>query len=143
MSDLRQRIAQIARTWVKTPFYPHIARKGIGADCVNLGLAIFKEAGHIPAHVELPPYRLDAGDHLQSSLVLEWLARSPYFEPEEGMPQPGSVITLKIGKVDHHIGVVVDGNSFVHAIRDYGVVLGDLRDSTWMKRLRTCWRPKV
>lgn len=143
MNDIRQHIASIARTWVGTPFYPHIAKRGVGADCVTLGLAIYKEAGVIPANTELPQYRLDTGDSLNSSIVLNWLSQSPYFEAEEGMPKLGSAITLKIGKVVHHVGVMIDQTQFVHAIRSYGVVTGDLRDSTWMKRLRTCWGPKV
>lgn len=134
-------IPEIARSWLGTPFYPHQARKGIGTDCVHLALAIYKEAGVIPPEVALPRYRLDGGYHLQSSTVLNWIESAPYFERVQA-PQPGDLITLEMGRVVHHVGVMVTESKFVQAIRRYGVVESDLNDSTWGERVRSVWRVK-
>lgn len=141
--SIRKEVSRIARSWLGTPFYPHMAKRGVGADCVNLALAIYKEAGVVPGSTTFPPYSLDQGDHLHISLVMQWLSSSPYFETESEMPRSGSLITLKIGRVIHHVGIMVGDTQFVQAIRNYGVVQLDLRDSTWMKKLRSSWKPKI
>ncbi len=141
--SIRNDASKIAKQWLGTPFYPRMAKRGVGADCVHLALAVYKEAGIIPSHVTLPEYTLDQGDHLYVSLVVNWLSTSPYFEPESEMPRAGSLITMKIGRVIHHVGIMVGDTQFVQAIRNYGVVQLDLRDSTWMKKLRSSWKPKV
>lgn len=134
-------VARIGRSWIGTPFYPHMAKKGIGADCVHLALEIYKEAGVLPKDLELPEYSLDGGAHLVDSLVVQWLARSDLFEIVSRHPEQGELITLKVGKVVHHVGIMVSSSTFVQSIRNAGVVERDLRDPTWSNRLRGCWKP--
>lgn len=143
LEQTRQAIIDAAQSWIGTPFYPHQAVKGVGADCVHLALAIYQDAGIVPKDVELPKeYRMAGGDHLDQSLVLKWLETCGYVEPDSG-PNIGDVITLRVGRVDHHVGVVIGETKFIQSIRNYGVIICDLRDSTWQKRLRTFWKPKV
>jgi cell wall-associated NlpC family hydrolase len=137
-----EKVARIARTWIGTPFYPHQARKGVGCDCVSMARAVFEEAGLVPSNEKpFPQYDMGGSDHLKSSLVVEWLATCKWFEPRDGMPRQGDVVTFAVGKVAHHVGIMVTDKMFVQAIRRYGVVELPLRDSTWSKRLRTVWRP--
>ncbi len=111
-------------------------------DCVQLALRIYKEAGVIPLNVRLPDYTLDGGDHSQVGIVLPWIERCGYFVREE-IPRMGSLITIEFGRVPHRVGVMVNGNEFVQAIRGYGVRKFPWSDSTWLKRLRTAWFPKI
>jgi NlpC/P60 family putative phage cell wall peptidase len=143
LDDLRARVSEEARTWIGTPFFPHTCKKGVGCDCVQLALGIFKAVGFAPADMEFPPYRLGTGEHSSSSQVADWLEHSNYVEPEPDGPQPGDILTFKIGRVEHHVGVMCGDSEFVHCFRGYGVVVADLRDPTWHTRLRTVWRPKV
>lgn len=136
----RMIVADIAAKWIGTPFYPHMAKRGIGADCVHMALEIFKESGLIPKDTTLPSYRLDSGDHLDSSIVLKWLESSGLMEKVEDM-QPGGLVVLKVGRVEHHVGVAISSFKFVQAIRRYGVIESDLRDSTWAQRIRSYWEP--
>ena len=138
-----ERVAEVARSWIGTPFYPHAAKKGVGADCVQLALEIYIEAGVLPAGTTLPKYSLDAGDHRDESMVIQWLSASPDFEPESEHPTLGSLITLNVGRVVHHVGIMTGATLFVQSIRRYGVVERDLRDSTWSSRLRGSWKPKA
>lgn len=135
------RVIAEARSWLGTPFYPHMAQKKVGADCVHLALAIYKACKVLPADVELPDYSLGNSDHLDRSIVIHWLASSRWFAPHDGMPEPGMLITLKVGRVEHHVGISVGPGKFVHSVRNYGVIESDLRDSTWKDRLRSVWRP--
>lgn len=136
----REKLSTIARTWISTPFYPHMAKRGVGADCVQLVFSIYKEAGLIADDATLPKYSLAGGEHLHQSIVLNWLSTCGYVQPEQ-TPDAGSVITFKIGKVDHHVGIMINSNLFIHSARRFGVIEGDLRDSTFAKRLQTCWGP--
>lgn len=145
------KIASIARSWLGTPFFPHQAIKGVGCDCVQLARAIYVEAGHAPETVVFPKYSLDGGYHLGRSTVISFLEECGLFscswdhEIDRHAPpptiQPGDLLTFKIGRVPHHVGIAVGGGKFIHAIRDYGVIECDLRDSTWASRLRSVWRP--
>jgi cell wall-associated NlpC family hydrolase len=139
--NIREQLSAIARTWLGTPFYPHMAKRGIGADCVQLVMAIYKEAGLIPEGETLPKYSLQGGEHLNESIVLKWLSTCGYVQPEQ-TPGPGSVITFRIGKVDHHVAIMISDTKFIHSARRFGVIEGDLRDPTFAKRLQTCWGPK-
>jgi cell wall-associated NlpC family hydrolase len=137
----RHRVAAEALLWKGTPFFPHMARRGVGADCVHFVLAVYKEAGVAPLETVLPKYTLDGGLHLARSLVLDWLATCPFVE-RETVPREGSVITFQFGRVPHHVGVVVDRGRFLHSVRGRGVVEGDLQDSTFRDKLTSSWKPK-
>lgn len=141
--EARERLAAVARSWIGTPFFPGQAVKGVGADCVQFALAVYKEAGIAPADMKLPAYDLGGGDHLVFSIVLTWLKTCPYVALESDMPGMGSLITLRVGRVDHHVGIMVAKRKFVHAIRKYGVVEMDIADSTWAEKLKSSWRPVI
>ena len=132
-------ISEIALSWVGTPFFPHMARKGIGADCVTQALAIFQEAGLLPSGIKFPDYNLADGDHLSESTVLKWLELTNWFTRCDTI-DVGDLITFRIGKVVHHVGVAVDAVQFVHNIRGYGSILSRIDDSTWSKRLVSIFR---
>lgn len=141
--------ARVAREWIGTPFFPKLSKKGIGCDCIQLAKGVFVETGFLEEKdVVFPSYNLDGGDHLQSSMVIDWLVKSPDFQAlqlsemrrAEDIPS-GCVVTFQIGKVDHHVGVTTDGQRFVHAIRNYGVLEVSLKDTTWLTRLKSVWAP--
>lgn len=136
------KVAQVAESWLGTPFFPHMAKKGVGVDCVQLAKGICIEAGlGSESDADFPPYRLDVGLHLDSSIVLRWLEQSKFFYRVTEI-SPGCILTVRIGRIEHHVGVVLsDCKRFVHAVREYGVITGTLRDSTWSSRITTIWEP--
>lgn len=140
--DMRMRVANVARSWIGTPFYPHCAIKGVGADCVQCVLGIYKEAGLIPIDTTLPRYYVGNGEHLQDSIVQNWIATCAQFSPEE-VASAGSLITLRIGRVSHHVAVMETDRHFIHCIRWRGVVRSDLSDATFASRLASIWRPVI
>lgn len=142
IETLRARVAEVARSWIGTPFYPHCSIKGVGADCVQCVLAIYQEAGLIPNDTRLPKYHVGNGEHLQDSLVIEWIKKFPRFAVEESA-KTGSLITLRIGRVSHHVAVMETERHFIHCIRGRGVVRSDLTDATFASRLATIWAPVV
>jgi cell wall-associated NlpC family hydrolase len=85
---------------------------------------------------------MDGGDHRGESQVLHWLEGSSRFKclGDEGR-QPGDVLCFRLGRVPHHVGLLIAGNHFVHAIRNYGVIESQLDDPTFGKRLVAAYRP--
>ena len=136
------RLAEVARGWLGTPFHPHACIVHVGVDCVNLLAAIFKETGALD-HWEFADYTMDGGDHRDTSQVLNWLDRHPRFGclPAEESTQPGDLLCFRLGRVPHHVGLLIAGNRFIHAIRNYGVIESQLDDPTFAKRFVAAYRP--
>ena len=137
----RERICTVAREWVGTPFFPHGSKRH-GADCVGVLLGIYQEAGLVPADVQFPKYDLGGGEHLANSLVIQWLSSCPWVVAKSLPALPGDIVTIRLGRVDHHVMLVLENNELLHSIRRYGCCIADMRDSTYAKRIQTCWAPK-
>lgn len=134
-------IAAIARSWIGTPFIPHARVKRAGVDCVQLAGAIYIEAG-ILSEFAPAPYTMDGGTHRDTSAVLEWLTASPAFAPTTDAPRCGDLLVFRSGRVEHHVGVMVSSETFVHALRVCNVIESHVQDSTWSRRLTAVYRPK-
>lgn len=142
-SPLKQaRLVEAARRWLGTPFHPHACLQAVGVDCVNLLTAILKEAGAIDGW-SFPNYSMDGGNHQDNSQVVQWLDAHPRFErlAPEVIIQPGDVLCFRFGRVPHHVGLLLESNRFLHAMRHYGVIESQLDDPTFAKRLEHTYRP--
>lgn len=139
-----QMVMQAAKPWIGTPFHANASVKGAGVDCVCLAAAIYRELG-ILEDFRPPPYRLDAGANLPQSMVHEYLAKTGRFQSLE-LPaeiQAGDLLCFRVKSthVDHHVGLAVSSRQFVHAAEKAGVVLSDMQDSFYRRRLSAVFRP--
>ncbi len=141
-ADLLARLRVEASSWLGTPFRAHAAVRGAGVDCVFLCAELMRNLGVIGAY-QFPPYALDHAKHRTGSLLLSWLEASPAFErlPADESALAGDLPLFRIGRCVHHAGVLLDGRRFIHALEGPGVVLGQLDDATWSKRLFGFFRP--
>jgi cell wall-associated NlpC family hydrolase len=135
----QERLAHEAEHWRGTPFAPHAAIHGVGVDCVHLCAEIYKACGAIQKF-DPPKYTMDGGLHLAQSLVRGWVEQSGRFQKVE-TPTVGDLLCFRIGRVEHHVGILAWPEMFVHAIRRYGVVTACLQDPAWGKRLTAIYRP--
>jgi cell wall-associated NlpC family hydrolase len=140
--EKQARLTETARRWLGTPFHPHACIPNVGVDCVNLMAAIFTESGALDGW-EFPAYTMDGGDHRDASQVLDWLDDHPRFQrlPTGEAVQPGDLLSFRLGRVPHHVGLLLAGNRFIHALRNYGVIESQLDDPTFGKRLVAVYRP--
>lgn len=133
-----------ARSWSGTPFHAHGKYKGLGTDCVWVAEGIYRALGVIPPQ-DFGWYTVGAGSHLEASLVAAGVVRSGAFENALpvtiGAVLPGDLLGFKLGRVIHHVGIVLEGTRFIHSIQTVGVTESDLRDPTWSTRLYAIWRP--
>lgn len=135
---LRQ-LNDVAARWVGTPFVPHGAVCQAGADCVQLCAQLYLACGVMP---EFSPgkYSVDAGNHNAMSQVLGWLDRSPYFIREFHEAQPGDLLVMNLGRVEHHVGLLLTPETFIHALRGRGAMITVL-DAMFRGRITHVYRP--
>lgn len=134
-------LTAIAESWVGTPFIPHASVRGVGVDCVHLVGDILREAGLVSDY-KFHAYRCDAGMHQEESGVIEWLMlRQDFVRTDGSRIQAGDVLTFRVGRVAHHVGLAVGPARFIHATRASGTIISSLRDSTYAKRLDAVFRP--
>jgi cell wall-associated NlpC family hydrolase len=131
-----------ARSWLGTPFVPRGNLKGVGVDCVHLPAEIYRALGVLPSY-GFPDYNLDSGSHADRSLVTGWLDGRADFLPLAPVEAclAGDLLAFRIGKVVHHVGLLLGQTRFIHCLRHRGVLESDLRDPTYAKRLVRAYRP--
>lgn len=148
-SDRVERLRASARAWKGTPFALGASIRGAGVDCVRFVAEVLTECGHLSGY-QFPTYTIDGGDHLERSLVEEWLSDRSDFrlirwgEGFHNLLADGDVLEFQIGKgVAHHVGIVTvaERMDLWSAMGSDGVQLRTLRDKTWGRRLVRAWRP--
>jgi cell wall-associated NlpC family hydrolase len=158
-------LLEAAAEWLGTPFHRYASLKGVGVDCVNLVARLYEVCGVLEAPVVLPRYSMDAGNHLDSSILLRFVDQTGRFAEigleaavpamgcrgcgevaaTAGVPhlQVGDLVGFRVGRVVHHAGVYLGGPDrlFIHALERYGVVTHTILDSTWLDRIAAIRRP--
>jgi cell wall-associated NlpC family hydrolase len=145
--ERRAALLNAALAWRDTPFAPHAAVKGAGVDCVHLVAGILQEVGALPA-IEWPRYALDSGVHAKESALLGWLDQCPEFERIADFKSPlasgtpGDVICFNLGLSEHHIGLMLDAQRFIHVLPQRRVIVSSLNESYYGRRVTAVYRPQ-
>lgn len=125
----RAKIVAITETWIGTPYRGWSRVKGVGVDCGQLLAAVYIEAGHVSADIDLPKdYALHIGQHQASTAYIDVVMRYLREIPESEV-QPGDVVVWKLqgSKAYCHAAIVKTWPTyFIHAIAK-GVRAGDAR----------------
>ena len=136
-----EKLNEVARSWVGTPFMPNAAVKGAGVSCQKLVGAIYIEAGVLPVGFEIPDGEMSWGRAHTVSAIEAVVQRSGRFVAVEAW-QPGDLIGFKFGGCVHHLGVVLNAaGDFVHVLRNQGVDICNLNDAGYFSRIEKIWRP--
>jgi cell wall-associated NlpC family hydrolase len=101
----RDRIDELAREWVGTPFHDHARLKGVGTDCAQILLAIFEEAGFIPP-TDVGHYSPQWFLHQKEERYLSWMKKFAH-EIAPDRVRHGDVVLYKIGHVFAHGAIVI------------------------------------
>jgi cell wall-associated NlpC family hydrolase len=139
-------IAQAALGWVGTRFASYGMTKGKGTDCIRLIATLLEEAGAIPAidWEQFPRYTLDWSSHHTRPILEEAIEflQLQYLRIETMAElQPGDVLAFAPGKVVYHLGIYTGAHSFVHAMREAGVIRTTLSHPTLQRHFRYAMRP--
>jgi NlpC/P60 family putative phage cell wall peptidase len=129
------RVVEIARGWIGTPYLHQASCRGAGADCLGLVRGVWREfLGAEP--VEVPPYAPD-WDEVQRREAL-WAAAEAHLRPRAAA-EPGDVLLFRMrdGAVAKHLGILSAGGAaprFIHAYSGHGVVENSL-SAPWRRRI--------
>lgn len=131
MNAERQKVIQIAKTWLGTPYHHHAQVKGAGSDCATFIAEVFFEAGLVkrfPIENYNPQWHLHRNAEKYMGRVLEY-AR------EVETPQPGDIVIWKFGRTFSHGAIVVDWPSIIHQYITTGCVIEDAVKARYLSKI--------
>ena len=130
-------IAELARTWIGTPYVHQASAKGAGTDCLGLLRGIWRAVyGSEPCAI--PPYSMDwseAGareDLMQAADT--WLIRKAAQDAARG---DVLLFRMRAGAVAKHLGIVGQIGAkptFIHAYSGHSVIESPLSDP-WARKI--------
>lgn len=140
---MNDRVCQIARRWIGTPYVHQASSEGAGADCLGLIRGIWREVyGSEP---ELPPpYSPDWGEIGGQEVLLTAAMRHLALLDRAQDWQPGQVVLFRMrrGAVAKHLGILTrraGALGFVHAYEGHGVTESPLSEP-WRRRVAARFR---
>lgn len=139
MSPLRQKVLDVAESWLGTPFH-HLQRcKGAGVDCGQFLLGVFHEAELIP-FVKTPYYPRDFHLHRSEEwykTIVEQFSRP--IEQVEALP--ADLVLYRVGRVFSHGGIIVEWPKIIHSYVTQGVTYMDGTQGEFRTKSRAFYRP--
>lgn len=112
-----------------------------GCDCAGLLYLIYKnELG-----IELPDWRgMYSTTQYSNGLELERILTSMLgdngIEVPLGSVQPFDVLSIRIGKAEMHVGIVIDKNRFIHIVDGDRVLCERINSIKWKQRITGAFR---
>ncbi len=137
-------IADIARTWIGTPYQHQASLKGVGCDCVGLIRGVWREMyGDEP--MTLPPYSPDWAEVGGREILIDGLAQ--HFEPiplTKASAGDVLIFRMKAGAVAKHAAILLHDfgdprAQIIHAYWGHAVVASWLRPF-WQKQAVAAFR---
>lgn len=140
---MSERVVELAREWIGTPYRHQASAKGAGADCLGLIRGLWREIyGQEPETP--PPYSPDWGEFGGREVLLDGALRHLRPEGRDAPLQPGQVLLFRMrqGAIAKHLGILVragDTPGFVHAYNRHGVIESPL-SGPWRSRIAARFR---
>ena len=138
IEEERAAVVAEARTWIGTPFAHAHRTKGVGVDCAQFCLGVYRSLGLVPV-IDVAQYSPDWFLHEEGGQPILKILREHCTETDEF--SPGDLIVFRFGRAIAHLGIVTDFPGLVHADRSARVVLEDRAGATDSLgvRLAGCW----
>jgi len=128
--EIRTKVVEIARTWLRTPYASNACVKGLkgGVDCAMILIAVYSEAGVID-WFDPRPYPTDWHFHQNEerymNTVTKYAKEVP--GPDQRAPKMGDLVLFKIARTFAHGGIVTTWPSIIHARSPMAACEEDLR----------------
>ena len=131
MSIRREKIVELARSWIGTPYHHQASLKGVGTDCLGLVRGVYRELYGVEAE-NPPPYTPDWAEATGLETMLK--AAERHLERQKGEMQPGDVLIFRMrpGMVAKHAAIVSAPQRMIHAIE--GAPVCEVVLSGWWQR---------
>lgn len=123
---MTERIVELARGWIGTPYVHQASVRGAGADCLGLVRGVWR-ALHGVEPETVPPYSPDWGETGRDEVLLSGATRHLCPVPDDAADQPGLVMLFRMreGAIAKHLGILAKVGveaSFIHAYDRHGVI---------------------
>lgn len=127
--DDRQKIIQIAREYIGTPYHPCARVKGAGVDCLTLLSGVWEDAGFIEK-ADIPHYSPQFMLHRSDELYLGGLEK---YAKEITVPKPAGIAIWKFGRCFSHAAIITEWPMIIHAYVGKNVQEEDVSITEWLK----------
>lgn len=118
---MREKVVEVAKSWLGTPYHHRAKLKGIGVDCAQILVAVFSEAGIID-DFDTGQYPQDWMMHRSEELYLGSIEK---YAKRVEQPKPGDIALFKFGRCVSHSAIVIEWPIVIHAYKMAGVVTYD------------------
>ena len=136
--ELNEQIVIEVKKWVGVK-YQHRSITKFGCDCTGLLIGVMQSLGYAKKY-KLRMYPRDWNLHsMANNYVVKEIEKVA--TKVVGKKQPGDLILFDEGKCTSHIGIMIEGDLFVHSLRkNRKCVIGKLTNSRWSKRVANYYR---
>lgn len=116
MSASRERIVEIAREWLGTPYHHQASLKGVGCDCLGLVRGVYRELCGVEPEA-MPPYTPDWAEGKAAETLLLG-ARRHLREQRAEAAAPGDILVFRLRKVTmaKHMAILATPDTMIHAM---------------------------
>jgi cell wall-associated NlpC family hydrolase len=129
VNEKRQKIVEIAASWLGTPYHTMGRLKSVGCDCLTLLVEIYTEAGIIP-EIDIPYYPHDWHLHNGTERYLNGLLA--YSHEIATSPLSGDIVLWKFGRCYSHGAIVIEWPTIIHAYTGRACVLENAESANWL-----------
>lgn len=133
---MANRVVDVARTYLNTPFHHQARLKGVGIDCIGLVVCVAKELGITVED------RTDYSDQPDGVTLIQKLEENLDCLPLEDL-QPGDIVAIWFSNKKHpqHVAIVSDVG-LIHTYSHVGKVVEHRINDVWRNRLHSGYRFK-
>lgn len=127
---LNDRVIEIARSWIGTPYHHQASRKAVGCDCLGLVRGVYREL--YGREAEKPPAYDPSWAEI--SFREDLLGAAERHLKRCDSPQPGGVIVFRMfdRSAAKHCAIAASATRMIHSYDPIGVCETELND--WWKR---------
>jgi NlpC/P60 family putative phage cell wall peptidase len=134
----KDKIVRTAKSWLHTPYHHQAKVKLVGVDCAMLVAAVAEEVYEKP--INTPVYSPEWHLHNRSEMMCELIESFGCKQINVEEADRGDILTFKFGRVNSHMGILVNKREFIHARLDIGKVVINQLSGDWMNRLGRAYR---
>ena len=140
----RAAIAAEAVTWLKTPYHPSGALKGVGVNCAQLLYGVAKGAGVLPDDAPLPRwYTPQLATHSREERLIAYVLSYGAHEIPESEAKIGDIVLYRSGQAHGHAAILLDPPRIIHALSPRGCQYGSIdggKLAAYSRRYFTLWK---
>lgn len=129
------RIICEAWEWIGTPYHHQARLKKVGVDCAQLVLGVAENVLLPKNEINIDVYSPEWHLHNKEEKMCEMIEKFKCERIPVEERTPGDILTFKFGRVQSHMGILVNDNQFIHARVDIGKVVLNQLTGEWIERL--------